>query len=418
MTAKRSSTAIALFAATAIHLAPAAEIRVPADHPTIAAALAASTAGDQVIVAPGTYRERVEVPPGVTLRGDRAEQTVLDGGGEPGPPGVTLGAKATLARFTVTGMGAYDDERWNHHHATQGNEQHHEDIGPGISPAVVVGAGGAVTRCIVHHNGAAGIALSGDGNSLVTQNRCYRNMGAGISVTGSGKHQIRENTCEENFFAGIGTSGEDARPDIIRNTCTGNIRAGIGAAEGAQPRLLSNRCERNRRAGIGLRDGAVAEMDSNVCAENAMAGIGFDGAGRGNVVTGSRIVNNAMAGVGFRGEGGEATLQDNTISGNKLVAAGIGEGWTVTFKGNTLAREGGMPPLVMVFAGAVATFTDNELSGGGITAFRVAGKLTATGNTITSEDPATARRQVFWALEGAELETGDNTIRGWSPPGR
>lgn len=53
---------------------------VPGGAPTIAAGLAAAAEGDTVLVAPGTYRERVVLPSNVTLRGD-------------GPPGaVTIDA--------------------------------------------------------------------------------------------------------------------------------------------------------------------------------------------------------------------------------------------------------------------------------------------------------------------------------------
>ncbi|MEO6462444.1 MAG: hypothetical protein ABIP29_05160, partial [Candidatus Eisenbacteria bacterium] len=58
----------------------AATHHVPQGAPTIAAALAAAAEGDTVLVAPGTYLERVLLPSNVTLRGD-------------GPPGaVTIDA--------------------------------------------------------------------------------------------------------------------------------------------------------------------------------------------------------------------------------------------------------------------------------------------------------------------------------------
>lgn len=47
----------------------AATIRVPADEATIAGALVTAGAGDTVLVAPGTYEERVVLPSNVTLRG-------------------------------------------------------------------------------------------------------------------------------------------------------------------------------------------------------------------------------------------------------------------------------------------------------------------------------------------------------------
>ena len=60
----------------------AAVLRVPADRPSVASALAAAASGDTVLLAPGTYLESVTLPSGVTLRGaDQAQPPVLDAGG-------------------------------------------------------------------------------------------------------------------------------------------------------------------------------------------------------------------------------------------------------------------------------------------------------------------------------------------------
>lgn len=59
-------------------------IRVPDDQPTIAAALAAATAGDEVVLACGTYYEnRLNVKPGIILRSElgTADCAVIDGSG-------------------------------------------------------------------------------------------------------------------------------------------------------------------------------------------------------------------------------------------------------------------------------------------------------------------------------------------------
>jgi len=55
-------------------------VLVPADRETIQAGVNAASAGDLVLVAPGTYRENVSVStPGVTLRGRDRNAVVLDG---------------------------------------------------------------------------------------------------------------------------------------------------------------------------------------------------------------------------------------------------------------------------------------------------------------------------------------------------
>jgi len=80
----------------------AATLRVPKDHKTIQDAINAAESGDTVLVQSGTYKQRLTMKPGVTLKsaGDdttgklglkRAESTIIDGSGKDGKgPGITM----------------------------------------------------------------------------------------------------------------------------------------------------------------------------------------------------------------------------------------------------------------------------------------------------------------------------------------
>lgn len=62
--------------------AGAATINVPADQPTIAAAIAVAAPGDVIDVAPGTYNERIDIPKGLddlTVQGRASGGTTLEG---------------------------------------------------------------------------------------------------------------------------------------------------------------------------------------------------------------------------------------------------------------------------------------------------------------------------------------------------
>ena len=61
--------------------AVAATIRVPDQQPTIQAGVDMAESGDTVLVAPATYRERIRLKPGVTLR-----SAGNDDPGQIGPP--------------------------------------------------------------------------------------------------------------------------------------------------------------------------------------------------------------------------------------------------------------------------------------------------------------------------------------------
>jgi len=94
-----------LFPALGAEPAAAVTRHVPADHATIAAALAAAGAGDTVLVAPGTYAERVTLASGVVLRGAGAPgDAVIDAtGGGPCVTAVDCAAGTWLEGFRLVG---------------------------------------------------------------------------------------------------------------------------------------------------------------------------------------------------------------------------------------------------------------------------------------------------------------------------
>lgn len=325
----------ALFASSSLR---ADMIRVPQDHPTIQAGIDAASAGDTVLVSAGTYHERIRPKPGVTIKsaGDnskgklglkRAESTIIDGNVEGATgPGVVMAEDSTLDGFTVTGVGAYDDERWNRHQATQGEEQAKEPIGaPGTAGIEVAG----ISRCtvrdnIVHHIGYTGIGITGARGKHVSphiyRNVTYRNMGGGIGSMRGSTAIIEENVCFENYYAGIGH--ENANPLVINNTCYRNVRAGIGISEGACPTVRGNRCYHNRRAGIGIRTESTTSpvVEHNECFENDMAGIGSrDDATP--IIRHNRCYKNRMAGIGCR-TNSRPVIEHNECFENRM--AGIG----------------------------------------------------------------------------------------------
>ncbi|QDT42204.1 hypothetical protein Pan241w_22850 [Gimesia alba] len=418
-------------------------IRVPEQHKTIQAAVDASQAGDTILVAPGTYKERIKLKAGLILKstGDdtkgtlglkRAEATIIDGGGEQGEgAGVTMAQRSTLDGFTVTNVGVYDDAKWNKHHATHGEQQSHEHIGaPGTAGIGVIGVTCAVTNNIVHHIGYTGIAIQSAPSKRcsphIYRNITYRNMGGGIGSMQKSTAIIEENICFQNFYAGIGH--DDASPTVINNTCYENIRAGIGISEGSHALVRGNKCYHNRRAGIGVRTGGETRpiIENNECYENDMAGIGTREeaaplirnnrcyknklAGIGSrthatpTIVGNECFENGQSGIGQQSDAvtmlinnfchhnkasgigfapckaGRSTLINNRIIDNARVAVGVNGGWTVRLVGNELSRKGGMPPIMMVFNGSEVTLTDNIIRGGGVAGIRVAGKIRAENN--------------------------------------
>lgn len=105
----------------------------------------------------------------------------------------------------------------------------------------------------------------------------------------------------------------------------------------------------------------------------------------------------------------------NKVTDNRLVAVGIQAGWHVTLSKNELTRKGGMPPIVMVFAGAEVHFIDNVIRGTGVAGIRVAGKIQAHGNEFLCQSMRTTGPPQFGVLglPGSQIALTDNTFDGW-----
>jgi hypothetical protein len=433
-----------------ISWAVGAEFRVPGDYPTIQAAIDEASEGDRIVVAPGTYKERLKLKPGLVLTSEggknpgklgllRAETTIIDGGGKGGSPGVTMAEGAVIDGFTVRNVGRYDAALWKKHWEERGQNQ--DAIGGFSSPGV--GADGVscrITNCLVHHNGHTGIAVRGAEKKktqvLVTHNVAFRNMGGGIGIMGGASGIIRNNRCFENFHAGIGHS-DRAIPLVIENECYKNVRAGIGISEGSSPIVRQNNCHHNRRAGIGIRTGAetrpVVEgnhchhngmagigskeqaepiIRNNRCEENAMAGIGAQLSARPLIVD-NQCLKNAQAGIGLRA-GCEALVWNNRCADNKLVAIGLPQDARAIISHNELSREGGMPPLIAIRGGSEAILNLNKINGGGVAGVLVEGHAILSGNEIKGANEKFG--QGIWLWKGSKAMVRDNQIGGFKKP--
>ncbi len=427
----------------------AAELRVPGQFASIQAAIDAAKAGDTVRVAPGEYRERLKLKPGITVRSAgnaakgklglaRAEATILNHPKGQGP-GVLMAEGAVLDGFTITGVGRYDEAKWKKNHATQGNDQEHEHIGGPGTAGIEVRHTCVVENNIVHHIGYTGIGITGMPGRKVSPriiaNICYRNMGGGIGSMRGSTALIEGNLCFENFYAGIGHNG--ASPKVIGNTCHSNIRAGIGISEGSSPLVKGNRCYKNRRAGIGIRTGKDTRpvVEDNDCFENDMAGIGAEEHAR-PVIRGNRCIKNKLAGIGCRlhaepeiiqnicrenraagigVDGAQAMIRDNQLINNALVAVGLRKGSKATLTGNTFQREGGMPPLVAVLEQSQAVLEKNVLRGGGVAGVLLQGTATISGNEFHGNGPRRGGPPNFavWVRAGSTVEFVGNSVTRW-----
>jgi Right handed beta helix region len=217
-----------LSVALAAGSASAAIINVPGDQPTIQAAINAAAAGDTVLIAPGTYLEKIDVHgKSITIRGGGGEptETIIDGGGTPGFVvrfDSNENAGAVIENLTITGARGLDSAAANGaaaairvHNASptirnvilRDNFTGVSGYGAGLS---VKGGAPTVTQVVFANNESnlGGGAYFESSNATVTDSIFMNNMGrfnggGGLAVLG-GSITLRDSWFEGNQSNGLG----------------------------------------------------------------------------------------------------------------------------------------------------------------------------------------------------------------------
>lgn len=313
-------------------------INVPADQPTIQAAIDAAANGDTVQVAPGTYHENINFDgKAITVTSTAGPQTTIIDGGQNGPV-VTFdsaeGPESVINGFTLrNGYGTF----------AAGYD------GGGI---YVSGASPTITGNVISGNSAcangAGIALLSSsavvrGNTITnnSQRGCTGGSGGGIYIYGSGSALIIGNTISLNTWTagdGGGIALYSGSPTIQNNLIAGNT------AEGKYPDSYGG--------GIVIYGGTNANVVQNVI-----------------------VGNNATEGGGIWTQGSAEILTNNTIVGNTATDGSaiyvFASQSTVQVANNILVGSVGVPVISCAPGGgsSVPTFAANDVFSPGGTAY-------------------------------------------------
>jgi hypothetical protein len=210
-------------------------IRVPADQPTIQAAIRAAQNGDVVLVSPGKYVENIDfLGKAITVKSAGGPNvTIIDGGGVYSVVTFTSGETqaSVLSGFTIENGNALDTP------AGEGGGIAVESASPTIKDNIIQGNFGA--------NAGGGVGI-GFGSPIITGNTIRSNSqtpqidgggGGGISVRGESTTQIIGNVIENNTWNNVGAgfgggimlfgSGSTL---IQNNVIQGNVAGSFGAA--------------------------------------------------------------------------------------------------------------------------------------------------------------------------------------------
>ncbi|MEQ8763363.1 MAG: right-handed parallel beta-helix repeat-containing protein [Planctomycetota bacterium] len=203
------------------------DIRVPQDHPTIQAAIAAAINGDTVLVDPGTYTENIDFQgKAITVRSTRGPSVTIIDGGASGPV-VTFanfeGSGSVIDGFTIRN-GKSDDIGGV--------------FGGGVScfkasPTIV---NNTITGNISDIGGGISIYYSSHpyvANNVIVDNQSTAGgAGAGIGINALSDPVIKNNLIARNVGPGLGGAINvlfNCSPQIINNTITQNS-GGTGGA--------------------------------------------------------------------------------------------------------------------------------------------------------------------------------------------
>jgi len=170
-----------------------------------------------------------------------------------------------------------------------------------------------INNCIVTNCLGAGIIVSGNGKSNITNNISNKN-GSGITFDNGSSGTVINNTCRKNKGDGIIFSS-GASGSINKNICEEN-KNGILFASGEEGTLSKNICNENKNSGILLLfKGTQVELDKNTCWKNSI-GITLQLGAKGTVRN-SVCNENKLYGIFIASEA-NGRINDNICSENEF----------------------------------------------------------------------------------------------------
>ena len=366
-------------------MALGAVIHVPKDYPKIQTAIDAAANGDTIIVAPGTYPERIDFKSkAIDVQGSGgAEATVIDGMKQGSVVTALNGTgPAALSGFTITnGWGT----KGLHSHTYGGGIYIVGGTAPVIYDVIVkknwaVYGGGIycedatleVRDSTLRKNyfGTCGGGLHAENATvLVEGNQLFKNYGGkqgGGIYCHDGQVTIRDNVIYENSAGGGGGVALSAGDSILENNrIHGNSVTSVFGGGGVlvlQGTVRNNVILSNESVclGGGVSCIGTGEIVGNEIRDNIIGSSYGFGAGIGcyfdatPVIRDNLIIGNSQASLGggvYCENGSTVLLQNNRIIGNSATDLGggitcnYGSNATITnntLHGNSAARGGGL----------------------------------------------------------------------------
>jgi hypothetical protein len=234
-----------------------ADIYVPDDFATIQAAINAAVSGNIIMVKAGIYYENIVMEDGITLLGEGADVTIIDGGESGSVITARNTTPAEISGFTI--------------------QNGKSDGGGGInaddSEAILT----ISNNIIINNSSSFGGAICGQlGRSVIKNNIIGHNSGwNGGAIDARGEYLFVNNIVVHNnagnHAGGIMVYGTDCRPVIKNNVIAYNSTSGKGGGilctNNSNPTIINNiivnNVASNIGGGIGFEVGGSANISYN-----------------------------------------------------------------------------------------------------------------------------------------------------------
>jgi parallel beta-helix repeat protein len=195
-------------------------------HPfnTIAEGIVTVPPGKSVIVAAGTYNEKLIINKGIVLQGAGKESTFINGLGYAGNLITIAANNVTISGFTIDGNNS-------------------TSVGIYFNNYSFI----SINNNIIQNNTSYGINYS-NSSPTIENNNIKNNNYSGIEIATGGAGIIKNNSIVSNQY-GIRTCG-DSSPKISYNDISNNSNTGIYCRESATPVISYNTINNNSYCGI------------------------------------------------------------------------------------------------------------------------------------------------------------------------
>jgi hypothetical protein len=302
-----------------------AELRVPADHPTITAALEQAKPGQTLVIAPGTYPEHLRLKPGINLRGEDGADIVIAGAedGQGAIISLVEEGQVTLENLLLEPTRAVgvallvDSGELTLRNVRLGNRA---SVGlRAQSKSRVV-----MENCVITSAESNGMELATESHLTMRGTRVAGNGRTGIYAQAGLVTMLLEsgNTIENNGSSGLEAEG-GASLRMVSGELRGNGDAGVVAAgEGTVIRLEGVRVIANELLGISLGEGAYGVFQDLQVQENHGEGITFTDA-RGGEILNCRIQGNGSLGIYLNASSDPVTVTGNQIMNHPQIGLAV-----------------------------------------------------------------------------------------------